>query len=164
MVNKIGQGIDFHRLEVGFPLVVGGVSIPFPRGSKGHSDGDVLYHALVDALLGALSLGDIGQLFPSNDNRWKNANSKIFLQHILPMIEQNGYSINNIDATIILQEPHLSPYISKMKINLSKIINISRENISIKATTTDYMGFIGRGEGIAALSLVSLFKMHENNN
>ena len=164
MIDKIGQGIDFHKLEVGFPLVVGGVSIPFQKGSKGHSDGDVLYHALVDALLGALSLGDIGQFFPSDDNKWKNANSKIFLQNILPMIQQKGYSINNIDTTIILQEPHLSPYIPMMKINLSKIINISKTNISIKATTTDYMGFIGRGEGIAAISLVSLFKMHENKN
>ena len=111
---RIGQGIDAHRLEVETPLIIGGVSIPYIKGSKGHSDGDVLYHAIVDAILGALALGDIGKHFPSDDEQFKGVNSKKFLKHVQSLIKEKGYIVANIDATVILQEPKLRTYISKM--------------------------------------------------
>ena len=154
MQNRIGYGIDAHRLEVGTPLIIGGVSIPFSKGSKGHSDGDVLFHAIVDAILGSLALGDIGQHFPSNETRWDNANSRIFLDHTLTLMVEMGFLIENIDTTIILQAPKLTPHILQMRKNIAEILSTDLGQISVKATTTDKMGFIGKGEGIAATAVV----------
>jgi len=154
MQNRIGYGVDAHRLVAGVPLVVGGVSIPFPKGSKGHSDGDVLFHAIVDAILGSLALGDIGQHFPSDESRWENANSRKFLDHAFTLMTEKGFSIVNVDATIILQDPKLTSYILQMRKNLADIFSADLDQISLKATTTDKMGFIGKGEGIAATAVV----------
>ena len=158
MQYRIGNGIDSHRLEEGILLVIGGVSIPFPKGSKGHSDGDVLFHAIVDAILGSLSLGDIGNHFPSNNPHWKDADSRLFLEHVSKLMDEKGYSVENIDATIILQEPILSSYILLMRENIATVLSIDLEKISVKATTTDKLGFIGRGEGIASAVSVLIKK------
>ena len=154
MQNRIGLGVDAHRLEAGIPLIVGGVSIYFPKGSKGHSDGDVLFHAIVDALFGSLALGDIGLHFPSSESHWKDADSRKFLDYAFRLITDKGFLIQNIDATIILQEPCLTSYILQMRKNLSNILSTDLKQISVKATTTDRMGFIGKGEGIAATAVV----------
>ena len=150
MQYLIGSGIDIHQLEEGIPLVVGGVSIPYSKGSKGHSDGDVLFHAIVDAILGSLALGDIGKHFPSDNPSWKNVESRIFLEHSYKLMDEKGYSVENIDATIILEEPALSPHILQMRENISTILSTDLNQISVKATTTDRLGFIGKGEGISA--------------
>ena len=162
MKNRLGQGIDVHQLEVGIPLIIGGVSIPYPSGSKGHSDGDVLYHAIVDAILGALALGDIGQYFPSDDDRWKDSPSDEFLQHAQYLINKKRYTTVNIDATVILQKPQISSYISEMKTNIAHILSISSDSVSVKATTTDRLGFTGSGDGIAATAVALLTKKNEN--
>jgi len=158
MQYRIGNGIDSHRLEKGVPLIIGGVSIPFQKGSKGHSDGDVLFHAIVDAILGSLSLGDIGNHFPSDNPRWKDADSRLFLEHVSKLMNETGYSVENVDATIILQEPVLSPHILLIRKNISAVLLVDLEQISVKATTTDRLGFIGRGEGIAATASVLIKK------
>ena len=158
--NRIGQGVDVHQLVAGTPLIIGGVSIPFPKGLKGHSDGDVLYHVIVDAILGALALGDIGQHFPSDESRWKNANSRKLLDHAFTLMTEKGFSIVNVDATIILQDPKLTSHILQMRKNLADIFSADLDQISVKATTTDKMGFIGKGEGIAATAVVLI----SNNN
>ena len=154
MQYRIGNGIDSHRLEEGILLVIGGVSIPFPKGSKGHSDGDVLFHAIVDAILGSLTLGDIGQHFPSDEARWKDANSKKFLDHVFRLLTEKKFLIENVDATIILQDPRLTSHILQMRKNIADILSVDLDQISVKATTTDKMGFIGKGEGIAATAVV----------
>ena len=160
MKNRIGYGIDVHQLEAGAPLVIGGVSIPFSKRSKGHSDGDVLFHSIVDAILGSLALGDIGQHFPSNEARWKDANSKKFLDHVFRLLTEKKFSIENVDATIILQYPRLTSHILQMRKNIADILSVDLDQISVKATTTDKMGFIGKGEGIAATAVVLI----SNNN
>ena len=144
------------------PLIIGGVSIPYYKGSKGHSDGDVLYHAIVDAILGALAMGDIGQHFPSNDERWKDAPSRKFLEHSQYFIKEKGFVVVNIDATVILQEPRLSSYILEMRENISNVLSLSIDAISVKATTTDQMGFTGSGDGIAATAVVLLTATNGN--
>ena len=154
MQIRIGYGIDAHQLEAGVPLVVGGVSIPFPKGSQGHSDGDVLFHAIVDAIFGSRALGDIGQHFPSDDSRWENADSRKFLDHAFTLMTEKGFSIVNVDATIILQDPKITSHILQMRKNLASIFSANLDQISVKATTTDKMGFIGKGEGIAAAAVV----------
>ena len=158
MQYRIGNSIDIHQLEEGIPLIIGGVTIPFQKGSKGHSDGDILFHAIVDAILGSLALGDIGKHFPSNNPQWKNASSKIFLEHAFKLIIVKGYSIENIDATIILQEPVLSPHILHMRENIAGVLSADLNQISVKATTTDKLGFIGEGEGIAVTASVLIKK------
>jgi len=158
MQYRIGNGIDIHQLEEGIPLIIGGVPIPFQKGSKGHSDGDVLFHAIVDAILGSLSLGDIGKYFPSDNSKWKNADSRIFLEHVFKLINEKGYSIENIDATIILQEPILNPHILQMREKIASILSADLDQISVKATTTDKLGFIGKSEGIAATASVLIKK------
>ena len=160
MQNRVGYGVDAHRLEAGVHLVVGGVSIPFPKGSKGHSDCDVLFHSIVDAILGSLALGDIGQHFPSDESRWENANSRKFLDHAFTLMTEKGFSIVNVDATIILQDPKLTSHILQMRKNITDILSANLDQISVKATTTDKMGFIGKGEGIAAVAMVLI----SNNN
>tara|TARA_Y100001970_G_C14215355_1_gene849320 strand:- start:1122 stop:1598 length:477 start_codon:yes stop_codon:yes gene_type:complete len=156
MKIRIGNGIDVHKLEKNIPLIIGGISIPFYKGSKGHSDGDVLFHSIVDAILGALSLGDIGTHFPSSDTKWKNAKSQLFLEFAYKMIIDKQYTIENIDSTIILQEPIINPYIESMKNNIQSLLLLNTEQISIKATTTDTLGFLGKGDGIAALTSIIL--------
>ena len=158
MKYRIGNGIDSHKLEEGILLVIGGVSIPFPKGSKGHSDGDVLFHAIVDAILGSLSLGDIGKHFPSDNPHWKDADSRLFLEHAYKLMDEKGYSVENIDATIILEEPVLNPHILQMRKNIAIILSTDLNQISVKATTTDKLGFIGKGDGIAATASVLIKK------
>ena len=162
MKNRIGQGVDVHQLLAGAPLIIGGVSIPYSKGSKGHSDGDVLYHAIVDAILGALSLGDIGLHFPSDDDRWKDVNSRKFLEQAQYLMKEKGFVAVNIDATIIIQEPRLSSYIEKMRENIASILSISIDSVSVKATTTDHLGFTGSGEGIAAIAVALLTETDES--
>jgi len=162
MNYRIGQGIDVHKLDTGSPLMIGGVSIPSDKGSIGHSDGDVLYHAIVDACLGAMALGDIGQYFPSSDEKWKNMASKHFMLETYMLMKKKGYEICNIDSTIILQSPQINNHIIEMKKNISKIFSISTNDISIKATTTDTLGFIGSENGIAAMSIIMISNSNGN--
>ena len=159
MNYRIGQGFDFHKLVEGEKFVIGGIDIPCDKGILGHSDGDLVIHAIVDALLGALAIGDIGSYFPSNDNKWKDMDSSYFLRHIMNIINEKEYTISNLDCTIILQKPHINQYIDKIKLNLSNLLELSVKNISIKATTTDKLGFIGRGEGVGC-SVICL--IHNN--
>jgi 2-C-methyl-D-erythritol 2,4-cyclodiphosphate synthase len=153
---KIGQGIDFHKLEKGLKLWLGGVNIPSDKGCVAHSDGDVLLHAICDSLLGAAGLRDIGYHFPDTDIRYKNIDSKILLRDTFSLIKQKGFSVNNLDCTICLEEPKISPYIEEMKKTISEIIKTEPDNVAIKATTTEKLGFTGRGEGIVAFSIVLL--------
>jgi len=153
---KIGQGIDFHRLDKGLKLFLGGVLIPSEKGCVAHSDGDVLIHAICDALLGAAGLGDIGHHFPDTNSEFKNIDSKILLTRTFALIVEKGFSIVNIDSTVCLEKPKIAPYISEMRSVISAILKTTTENISIKATTTEKMGFIGREEGIVAIAVVLL--------
>ena len=153
---RVGHGVDIHQLKDNIPLILAGINIKSNFGIVGHSDGDVVIHAVVDSILGALSKGDIGTFFPSSDNRWKNANSSIFLDHIVNLMEKENYKISNIDINIILEKPFLNNYILSMRKNLSSIMNIDYDFISIKATTSDKLGFVGNKEGIMATSTVIL--------
>jgi len=155
---RIGQGIDFHRLEKGLDLWLGGIKIPSEKGCVAHSDGDVLIHAICDALLGAAGLRDIGYYFPDSDNKYKNIDSKILLKETFDLISQKGYVINNIDSTICLEKPKISSFIQEMKKVISAIVETNPENVAVKATTTEKMGFIGKEEGIVALAVVLLSK------
>ena len=147
---RIGHGYDVHRLTEGRKLVLGGVEIPFNRGLLGHSDADVLTHALMDALLGAMGLGDIGRHFPDTDDRYLGASSLVLLSHIMDMLKENQYRLINIDCTIIAQKPKLALYLADMADNLARVLNISPDLINIKATAEEGLGFTGREEGIAA--------------
>ena len=149
-----GQGIDFHRLETGLNLWLGGINIPYERGCVAHSDGDVLLHAVCDALLGASGLRDIGFYFPDSDPELKNIDSKILLKRTFDLISEKGYRVGNIDCTVCLEKPTIASYIPEMKNIISAILETVPENISIKATTTEKLGFIGREEGIAAIAVV----------
>ncbi|MCX7904868.1 MAG: 2-C-methyl-D-erythritol 2,4-cyclodiphosphate synthase [Caloramator sp.] len=155
---RIGHGYDVHRLVEGRKLILGGVEIPYERGLLGHSDADVLVHAIMDAILGAAALGDIGRHFPDTDEKFKGADSLKLLQEVKKLIDIKGYFISNIDATIIVQKPKLMPYIEKMRENISKTLEISIDCINIKATTEEGLGFTGSGEGIAAHAVVLLMK------
>ena len=157
-MTRIGIGYDVHKLDYGEELHIGGIKIPSDIGSVGHSDGDALCHAIVDALLGAAGLGDIGIFFPSSDDAWEDAKSSVFLIDALSRINDAGYKINNIDTTIIIQKPRLANHIPKIKQSLSKIINLDESRISVKATTTDGLGTIGDGHGWAVIAVVSLTK------
>jgi 2-C-methyl-D-erythritol 2,4-cyclodiphosphate synthase len=155
---RIGQGIDFHRLEKGLNLWLGGVCIPSEKGCVAHSDGDVLLHAICDALLGAAGLRDIGFYFPDTDAEYKNIDSKILLKRTLNIIKEKGFSIVNIDSTICLEKPKIAAYIPEMKNAISQVAETEPENISIKATTTEKLGFTGREEGVIAIAVVLLTK------
>jgi 2-C-methyl-D-erythritol 2,4-cyclodiphosphate synthase len=155
---RIGQGIDFHRLESGLELWLGGVMIPSERGCVAYSDGDVLLHAVCDALLGAAGLRDIGYHFPDSDPEFKNIDSKILLERSYTLIEEKGYSIVNIDCTVCLEKPKIAIYIQKMREVISAILKTTSEDISIKATTTEKLGFTGREEGVVALAVILLKK------
>jgi len=149
---KIGQGIDAHRFKEGRKLILGGVEVPFEKGLDGHSDADVLLHAIADSLLGAMGKGDIGFHFPDTDQKYKGVSSLLFLQSIKEMMKKEGAVLQNIDATIIAQKPKLASYIPAMKEQISNVLNT--KHVNIKATTTEKMGFTGRGEGIAAMAVV----------
>ena len=150
---KVGQGFDSHRLVTGRPLILGGVSIPHETGLGGHSDADVLVHAICDALLGAAGWGDIGRHFPDTDQQYSGRNSRYFLVEIRKMLDSAGLNIGNIDATVIAQAPRLSPYMERMTGNLAADLGVARDYINLKATTTEGLGFTGREEGIAALAV-----------
>jgi len=162
MEIKIGHGIDVHQLKSGELFYLGGVKIESDIGILGHSDGDIVIHSIVDAILGALSKGDIGTFFPSSDSSIKNVSSKVFLTKALDIMNDNEYKINNIDINIVLQKPHLSSYIYSIRQNLSRLIGIDIETISVKATTTDYLGFIGEGKGIMSTATLLLIKNDES--
>ncbi|AWI10822.1 2-C-methyl-D-erythritol 2,4-cyclodiphosphate synthase [Caldibacillus thermoamylovorans] len=156
---RVGQGYDVHQLVAGRPLIIGGVHIPYEKGLLGHSDADVLLHAVTDACLGAVGLGDIGSYFPDNDDAYKNADSAVLLKNVWEMIKDKGYQLVNIDATIIAQKPKMAPYIELIKTNIAAILEAEREQINVKATTTEKLGFTGREEGIASLAVVLLEKV-----
>jgi 2-C-methyl-D-erythritol 2,4-cyclodiphosphate synthase len=151
---RIGNGFDVHALVAGRRLVIGGVDIAFDRGLEGHSDADVLLHAIADALLGALALGDLGAHFPDTDPKWKNADSRALLRHVAKLASARSYTIGNIDATVIAQAPRLAPYVAAMRANIAADCECDVARVSVKATTTEHLGFTGRGEGIAAIASV----------
>lgn len=153
---RIGHGYDAHRLKAGRPCILCGVRVPCDFGPEGHSDADVPIHALMDALLGALALGDIGRLFPDTEGKYKDADSMALLKHVYQEVESRGYRIINADMTIILQNPKLSPFIQEMRENTANAFHIGVENISIKATTEEGMGFTGDGRGVCAHAVVLL--------
>ena len=155
---RIGQGYDIHRLVEGRKLVLAGVEIPFEKGLEGHSDADVAAHAVMDSLLGAAALLDIGAHFPDTDPVYKNADSMKLMEKIKEKIKQKGFSIGNVDVTIIAELPRLAPYINEMKSNIARALEISPDNISVKATTNEKLDAIGKGEGMAALAVSLLYK------
>lgn len=155
---RIGHGYDVHQLAADYELSLGGVKIPHSVGSMGHSDADVLLHAICDALLGALALGDIGRHFKNTDPQWRGMDSKFFLRKVNEMIGGKGYKVGNIDSTLILEEPKIGKYIPEMKAAIAECLETSPENISIKATTSETMGFVGRKEGLEAHAVCILFK------
>ncbi|MFQ9892277.1 MAG: 2-C-methyl-D-erythritol 2,4-cyclodiphosphate synthase [Emergencia sp.] len=150
MENRIGTGFDVHRLVEGRSLILGGVDIPYEKGLLGHSDADVLIHALMDALLGAAAKGDIGKLFPDSDDAYKGISSILLLEKVAQVLSRDGYRLGNADMTLICQKPKLAPYIEEMRQNIASALAVDADKISIKATTTEKLGFTGRGEGIAA--------------
>lgn len=163
MKLRIGTGVDVHDLQIGEDLVLGGVKIPSDIGITGHSDGDLILHALVDSILGALAIGDIGQFFPSDDDKWKNADSKIFLDFALKKMKSLGFSINNIDITVVVQNIRINPHAAIIRKSISKLCNIDLSQVSLKATTTDKLGFLGRGEGIASFITILLSDNYDSN-
>lgn len=159
MSYRIGFGVDFHQLTENRKLWLGGIEIPYHKGALGHSDADVLLHAICDALLGALNLGDIGIHFPNTDPAYKNIDSKILLQKTYALIRQKGYRIVNIDSSICLEAPKIKSHTGEMRNVIAAILEIEKDDISIKATTTEQMGFVGRGEGLVAYATVLLCKI-----
>ncbi|NCD40688.1 MAG: 2-C-methyl-D-erythritol 2,4-cyclodiphosphate synthase [Bacteroidia bacterium] len=155
---RIGFGYDVHRLEEGLPLTLGGVLIPGRKGGVGHSDADGLVHALCDALLGALALGDIGLHFPDTDQQYKGINSLLLLEKVMSLVREKGYEVGNADLTLALQHPKVAPFISSMRASLSSAMRITPEQISVKATTTEGLGLEGREEGFSAYAVVLLYK------
>lgn len=156
MSYRIGTGIDFHQLAEGRSLWIGGIQIPHHKGAVGHSDADVLLHAICDALLGALALGDIGEHFPNTDPTYKNIDSKILLSHCVELIQSKGYAVVNVDATLCLEAPKIRPYVAQMQQAIAPLMGLSIDAVSIKATTTEKMGFAGREEGLMAQATVLL--------
>jgi 2-C-methyl-D-erythritol 2,4-cyclodiphosphate synthase len=162
MSFRIGNGFDVHALVAGRPLILGGVTIPHDRGLAGHSDADVLLHAIADAILGALALGDIGKHFPDTDPRWAGADSRALLRLVFALAFDAGWEIANVDATVIAQAPKISPHVAAMRANLASDLDCDERRISVKATTTEHLGFAGREEGVAALATV-LLQMRDRN-
>ena len=156
MSLRTGIGYDAHRLEAGLPLWLGGVQIEFEAGLAGHSDGDVLIHALVDAILGAAGLGDIGIHFSSSDPQYRGASSVRFLRHVAELLEQQGWHVTNLDATIVAELPRLAPFSEGMREIIAESLGLTKAQVNIKSTTSDGMGFPGRGEGIAALAIATI--------
>lgn len=156
---RIGQGYDVHRLTVGRALILGGVDIPYEKGLYGHSDADVLTHAIMDALLGATALGDIGKMFPDTDEKWRGADSLVLARAVADRLTENGYRIINVDSTVIAQSPKLSPYIDTMCERIADALKIDVSAVSVKATTEERLGFTGSGEGIAAQAIALIEKL-----
>lgn len=150
---RIGFGYDVHQLVEGRPLILGGIEIPYEKGLLGHSDADVLLHAICDALLGAVALGDIGAHFPDTDERWRGADSKMLLREVAKLVARQGYRIGNVDATVAIQAPKLRPYIDQMRQTIASILGIYMDEVSVKATTTERMGFVGTGQGVSAYAV-----------
>jgi 2-C-methyl-D-erythritol 2,4-cyclodiphosphate synthase len=159
MGYRIGFGVDFHQLAEGRELCLGGVQIPHTKGSLGHSDADVLLHAICDALLGALNLGDIGLHFPNTDAAYKDIDSKVLLQKSYALVKAKGYRLVNIDSTVCLEAPKIMKYAGAMRAAMAKVLEVDADDISIKATTTELMGFVGRGEGLMAYATVLVEKV-----
>lgn len=159
MENRIGFGYDVHQLKAGLPLYIGGVTIPHDKGSLGHSDADVLIHAICDALLGAAALGDIGKHFPDNATEYKDISSLILLEKTIRMLNDLGYQIGNIDSTVCLEKPKIQPYIEDMRSALSLAMGVDRGKISVKATTEEKLGFTGAEKGIAAYAVAMIWKL-----
>ena len=156
MTPRIGYGYDVHRLTEGRPLVLGGVTIPWENGRGGHSDADVMLHALMDALLGAAALGDIGHLFPDSDQRYRGIDSRKLLRRVAVLLEQEGYAVGNVDLTLVAQRPKIAPYIDDMRTNIAADLGVSITRVSVKATTEEGLGFTGTGEGMAAHAVALL--------
>ena len=154
---RIGLGYDVHRLTEGRPLILGGVTIPYEKGLLGHSDADVLLHALMDALLGAAALGDIGCLFPDSDERYRGADSRVLLREVADLLERSGFSVGNVDVTLIAQRPKIAPYVPRMRENIAADLNLPLEAVSVKATTEEGLGFTGSGEGMSAQAIAMLW-------
>ena len=157
-VPRIGQGYDVHRLTEGRALVLGGVTVPWEKGLLGHSDADVLLHALMDALLGAAALGDIGRLFPDSDARYEGADSRVLLREVGKVLTQNGYTVGNVDATLIAQRPKVAPYIPQMRSNIAADLGLPLDAVSVKATTEEGLVFTGDGSGMSAQAVALIFK------
>ncbi|MDQ0201833.1 2-C-methyl-D-erythritol 2,4-cyclodiphosphate synthase [Neobacillus ginsengisoli] len=157
---RIGQGFDVHQLTEGRPLIIGGVTIPYEKGLLGHSDADVLLHTVADACLGAIGEGDIGKHFPDTDPNFKDADSSKLMEHVWMLVKEKGYELVNADCTIIAQRPKMAPYIGQMKERIAELLEASPEQINVKATTTEQLGFTGRGEGIASQAVVLLKKVN----
>lgn len=155
---KTGIGFDVHAFAEDRKLIIGGVEIPYAKGLLGHSDADVLIHAICDALLGALALGDIGLHFPDNDPKFKNADSRVLLRNVYELIKKEGYTLGNVDAVIAMQKPKILPYVQEMRKNISEDLSSGINNVSIKATTTEKLGFVGREEGASAFATVLIVK------
>ncbi|QJR15501.1 2-C-methyl-D-erythritol 2,4-cyclodiphosphate synthase [Usitatibacter palustris] len=156
MSIRVGQGFDVHQLVAGRKLVIGGVTIPFDKGLLGHSDADVLLHAICDALLGAAALGDIGKHFPDSDPKYKGIDSRELLRHVAALVKSKGYAVGNVDATIIAEAPRMAPHIAQMVANIAADLGVDAGAVNVKATTTEKLGFTGRGEGIAAQAIAGL--------
>lgn len=159
---RFGIGYDVHRLAVNRKLVLGGVEIPFVKGLMGHSDADVVCHAIADAILGAAALGDIGKHFPDTDPRFKDISSLVLLKHVSELINHNRFKIVNIDSTVVLQQPKVSPYIRKMRENIAQALGLRVDQVSVKATTNEELGFIGMGDGAAVYAIASLDEIQLN--
>jgi len=157
-IPRIGHGYDVHRLTEGRKLILGGVEIPYEKGLLGHSDADVLLHALMDALLGAAAMGDIGHLFPDNDEQYKGADSRVLLREVIGRLKDAGYTVGNADVTLIAQRPKVAPYIAGMRDNIASDLEVSPEYINVKATTEEHLGFTGSGEGMSAHAVVLIVK------
>jgi len=155
---RTGIGFDVHAFAEGRKLILGGIEIQHDKGLAGHSDADALLHAVIDALLGSIALGDIGTHFPDDDARYKNADSTVFLKKTNELVRNRGYYVNNIDAVVMLQQPKIAPYVQKMREKISKILDIGIERISIKATTTEKLGFVGREEGISVMAIATVVR------
>ncbi|GAB6172308.1 2-C-methyl-D-erythritol 2,4-cyclodiphosphate synthase [Paradesulfitobacterium aromaticivorans] len=158
LIFRVGLGYDVHAFAPGRALILGGVNIPYERGLLGHSDADVLIHALMDAMLGALALGDIGKHFPDTDERYRGISSVLLLKHVQELLSTEGYTVGNLDSIIVAQKPKLAPYIPEMRTNLARALDIDEAQVSVKATTTERLGFEGREEGISAQALILLLK------
>ena len=157
-VPRIGYGYDVHRLTEGRALVLGGVTIPFEKGLLGHSDADVLLHALMDALLGAAALGDIGKLFPDTDERYKGADSRCLLRQVAAALAENGFAVGNVDVTLVAQRPKIAPYVQRMRENIAADLAVPLDAVSVKATTEERLGFTGSGEGMSAHAVALILK------
>ncbi len=160
---RTGFGFDVHAFAENRKLIIGGVEIPHDKGLEGHSDADVLLHAICDAMLGALSLGDIGIHFPDTEVKWKNADSAVLLKSVNDLIQAKGYELGNLDCVLAMEKPKISPYVERMKNRIAEILSVDSDQISIKATTTEKLGFVGRTEGVACFATVLLMQKDSND-